>query len=344
MSAAEAEGPRRGAGAPPSRSASGPRRHRAAARRTERGRTRPRGPARCAAPRAGQPRRAADGDGVDRRAPRARGRAAAHACAGVRAARRRQPDPGRRARARRRAIASIVPRARCAPSPSSRRRRSAGCAGQRARLRLDGFPWTQYGHVDATVTRVASETREQRVRVELTVRRRRPTPRSRSQHGMPGVVEIEVERVAPLALLFARSDSRCRATAAAAPPRSRRPSRRVRDRAADAGRRRFSRRRSCRPRRWTAARPRSRACSKASASPPAIRVCRRPADRRRRDLDRHARADRRRARPRRRADHAAGRSRAALPPARALPALLVVRRDDMTHFLSRGGVTGRSSR
>jgi len=73
-------------------------------------------------------------------------------------------------------------------------------ARQRARLRLDGFPWTQYGYVDATVTRVASETREQRVRVELTVQRQ-----SNSQiplrHGMPGVVEVEVERVAPFALL-----------------------------------------------------------------------------------------------------------------------------------------------
>jgi multidrug resistance efflux pump len=71
---------------------------------------------------------------------------------------------------------------------------------QRARLRLDGFPWTQYGYVDAVVTRVASETREQRVRVELTVQRQ-----SNSQiplrHGMPGTVEVEVERVAPLALL-----------------------------------------------------------------------------------------------------------------------------------------------
>jgi membrane fusion protein (multidrug efflux system) len=72
--------------------------------------------------------------------------------------------------------------------------------GQPARLRLDGFPWTQYGYVNATVTSVAGETRDQRVRVELAVR---PAPDSRIplQHGMPGAVEIEVERVAPLALL-----------------------------------------------------------------------------------------------------------------------------------------------
>ena len=72
--------------------------------------------------------------------------------------------------------------------------------GQPARLRLEGFPWTQYGYVDATVTSVASETRDQRVRVELAIR---PSATSRIplQHGMPGAVEIEVERVAPLALL-----------------------------------------------------------------------------------------------------------------------------------------------
>jgi multidrug resistance efflux pump len=72
--------------------------------------------------------------------------------------------------------------------------------GQRARLRLDGFAWTQYGHVEGTVRRVASETREQRVRVELTVNR---TAGSQIplRHGMPGIAEIEIERVAPLALL-----------------------------------------------------------------------------------------------------------------------------------------------
>jgi multidrug resistance efflux pump len=72
--------------------------------------------------------------------------------------------------------------------------------GQRARLRLDGFPWTQYGHVEATVTRVASVTREQRVRVELTVRRIANSTIP-LRHGMPGVAEVEAERVAPLALL-----------------------------------------------------------------------------------------------------------------------------------------------
>jgi membrane fusion protein (multidrug efflux system) len=73
-------------------------------------------------------------------------------------------------------------------------------AGQRARLRLDGFPWTQYGTVPATVERVASELRDGKVRVELAVH---PEPDSRVplEHGLPGVVEIELERVAPATLI-----------------------------------------------------------------------------------------------------------------------------------------------
>jgi hypothetical protein len=42
--------------------------------------------------------------------------------------------------------------------------------GQPARLRLEGFPWTQYGAVSATVASVASEVRDGWVRVELAVR------------------------------------------------------------------------------------------------------------------------------------------------------------------------------
>lgn len=73
--------------------------------------------------------------------------------------------------------------------------------GQPARLRMDGFPWTQYGYLDAEVTSVATETRDQRVRVELTLRDSAGA-RIPLQHGMPGTVEIEVERVAPMVLLL----------------------------------------------------------------------------------------------------------------------------------------------
>ena len=73
--------------------------------------------------------------------------------------------------------------------------------GQPARLRLDGFPWTQYGTVAATVSQVAAEARYGRVRVELAVV---PDPRSsiRMQHGLPGALEVEVERVSPATLVL----------------------------------------------------------------------------------------------------------------------------------------------
>ncbi|APR85660.1 Membrane fusion component of tripartite multidrug resistance system [Minicystis rosea] len=71
--------------------------------------------------------------------------------------------------------------------------------GQAARLRLDGFPWTQYGTVGARVAKVASEARYGRIRVELDVT---PDPHSRIplQHGLPGSVEVEVERATPARL------------------------------------------------------------------------------------------------------------------------------------------------
>src|SRR5688572_3051461 len=40
-------------------------------------------------------------------------------------------------------------------------------AGQRARLRLEGFPWTQYRTISTTVANVANEVRDDLVRVEL---------------------------------------------------------------------------------------------------------------------------------------------------------------------------------
>lgn len=72
-------------------------------------------------------------------------------------------------------------------------------AGQRARLRLDGFAWTEYGQVSATVSRVASEPRSGRVRVELEIKPE-SAPLIPSQHGLPGKVEIEIERVSPAEL------------------------------------------------------------------------------------------------------------------------------------------------
>ncbi len=72
-------------------------------------------------------------------------------------------------------------------------------AGQPARVRLEGFPWMQYGSVPATVTEVAGEVRDGLVRVDLALAPERSSAIP-LQHGLPGVVEIEIERVSPMVL------------------------------------------------------------------------------------------------------------------------------------------------
>ncbi|HKV41411.1 MAG TPA: HlyD family efflux transporter periplasmic adaptor subunit [Blastocatellia bacterium] len=73
--------------------------------------------------------------------------------------------------------------------------------GQRARIRLTGFPWAQYGFIPASVTNVASEIRDGKIRVEMAID---PGFRSsiRLEHGLPGTVEVEVERVSPATLIL----------------------------------------------------------------------------------------------------------------------------------------------
>jgi hypothetical protein len=73
--------------------------------------------------------------------------------------------------------------------------------GQPARLRLEGFPWTQYGAVAATVASVASEVRDGQVRVELAVRSDAASPIP-LQHGLPGTIEVEVDHVSPATLVL----------------------------------------------------------------------------------------------------------------------------------------------
>lgn len=73
--------------------------------------------------------------------------------------------------------------------------------GQPARLRLDGFPWTEYGQLRATVHSVASEPRSGHVRVELLVQPE-SAPLIPLQHGLPGKVEVEVEKVSPAELVL----------------------------------------------------------------------------------------------------------------------------------------------
>jgi membrane fusion protein (multidrug efflux system) len=74
-------------------------------------------------------------------------------------------------------------------------------AGQKAQLRLDAFPWAQFGSVPATVTRVASEIRDNLVRVELTPDVM-PANGIVMQHGLLGAVEVSVEQASPAALVL----------------------------------------------------------------------------------------------------------------------------------------------
>jgi membrane fusion protein (multidrug efflux system) len=72
--------------------------------------------------------------------------------------------------------------------------------GQSARMRMRGFPWTQYGTVPAKVTNVANELHGGTIRVELAV-----SPagsRIPLGHGMPGSVEVDVDRAPPLHLVL----------------------------------------------------------------------------------------------------------------------------------------------
>jgi membrane fusion protein (multidrug efflux system) len=75
--------------------------------------------------------------------------------------------------------------------------------GQKARVRLAGFPATEYGALVARVTRVGSESLDGRVRVELALRGE-PSRASRAplRHGLPASIEVEVERVRPIVLLL----------------------------------------------------------------------------------------------------------------------------------------------
>ncbi len=72
-------------------------------------------------------------------------------------------------------------------------------AGQRARLRLDSYPWSQYGVVEATVSSVASEIRDGFVHAEFRITST-PATGIVLQHGLPGSVEVAVETLSPAAL------------------------------------------------------------------------------------------------------------------------------------------------
>jgi multidrug resistance efflux pump len=72
--------------------------------------------------------------------------------------------------------------------------------GQTAMVRLDSFPWAQFGTVAATVSEVGQEPRDGAIRVELAVRGRNPA--IPLEHGLTGSCEVEVERTSPIRLLL----------------------------------------------------------------------------------------------------------------------------------------------
>jgi membrane fusion protein (multidrug efflux system) len=86
--------------------------------------------------------------------------------------------------------------------------------GQHAKMRPDGFPWTQYGMLSSTVRRVANEPRSGHIRVELDVDPDQDSPIP-IQHGLPGTLEIEIERVSPASLVFRAAGRRLAAPAIA---------------------------------------------------------------------------------------------------------------------------------
>jgi multidrug resistance efflux pump len=74
-------------------------------------------------------------------------------------------------------------------------------SGQPARIRLRGFPSTQYGSLEARVAAVAGEVQEGKLRVELELVRPEEFPLD-LQHGLPAQAEVEVDRLSPLDLVL----------------------------------------------------------------------------------------------------------------------------------------------
>ena len=79
--------------------------------------------------------------------------------------------------------------------------------GQTARLRLQGFPWTEYGTLTPTVSTLASEARDGKVRVECQLQ-----PGGSSsiplQHGLPGTLEVAVDDLSPARLILRAAGQR----------------------------------------------------------------------------------------------------------------------------------------
>lgn len=74
-------------------------------------------------------------------------------------------------------------------------------SGQTARIRLDGFPWTEYGTLAATVSSVGNDPLAGQVRVELAIKPE-SAPFIPLGHGLTGSSEIEVGHISPAQLVL----------------------------------------------------------------------------------------------------------------------------------------------
>ncbi|MCI0675546.1 MAG: HlyD family secretion protein [Phycisphaerales bacterium] len=86
---------------------------------------------------------------------------------------------------------------------------------QKARVRLQGFPWSQYGSIVAVVDRVAGEMRAADdpadgpvLRAELKLQPLLNGTAIPLQHGLLGTVEVEVERLSPAMLVLRAAGAR----------------------------------------------------------------------------------------------------------------------------------------
>lgn len=73
--------------------------------------------------------------------------------------------------------------------------------GQAGQFSLDGFPWAEYGKVKSIVTYVSEEPRDGKVQVELAIQND-SNHKVPLEHGLPGTVEVAVERTTPAVLLW----------------------------------------------------------------------------------------------------------------------------------------------
>lgn len=88
--------------------------------------------------------------------------------------------------------------------------------GQHVVLRVDNYPWAQYGTVDAVVDQVASESRDGMIRAEMHVSKE--NPQIPLMHGLTTQAEVDVERVSPLGLLLRMAGQMSAPARAPVPP------------------------------------------------------------------------------------------------------------------------------